>query len=85
MGKFWDWLMDDDYEYETKVYADKDKFVMQTYFNGKKGDVRRSQLTQDTRTGEITYRNSNPLLELAGNVLINHQNKKLIEKRQNDR
>lgn len=79
MGKFWDWLMDDEYEQETKIYADKDKFVMHTYYNGKKGESRRSMVAADNRTGEITYRDSNPLLEVLGNALIAHCNKKKIK------
>ena len=67
--------MDDDYEYETKVYADKDKFVMHTYFNGKKGESRRTQVSCD-KHGEITYRDSNPLIEMAANMLIGNNKKK---------
>ena len=68
--------MDDEYEQETKIYADKDKFVTHTYFNGKKGESRRTQLISNNKTGEVTYKDSNPLIEMAANMLIGHNKKK---------
>lgn len=81
MGKtFWEWLdSPEEYEQETQIYADKDKYVFRQYINTKKG-TRRDLIEGNNKTNQVTFKSTNQLMNAVGKLIELKINQKLKEK-----